>query len=345
MSRRHSRRARSTVVSAVVTLLGLNVGLFWYVRTHPELRDPLYYAKERLLAAQYEAPASPGRVTVVALGSSRSANSFHPPTAEAVVTAQTGRPCLAFNQASPGGGALTQLLHLRRMLARGIRPDVVLVEVNPAVMDEPETRFLRPDRVTREELAVLTEIGFADDQYLADWWEATLNPWFGFRFQLLGRVRAKWTPPGVPRMAWRYPDPTGWGPWIWPVTPESYRAALAVARQEHFDTLQKYHLGPVPVRALKEVFALCRREGITAVAVLTPEGSEFRSWYGPAAHAAAAELIALAGAATGGRVVDARGWLPDSAFADAHHIRAPEAAGFTAELTRRAIVPAVRCGE
>src|SRR5688572_31310551 len=218
MSQRRSRRARSAVVSAVVALLALNAWFAWLVHRRPDLRDPLYYAKEELLVGRYFQAGPTDRVTVVALGSSRTANGFHPPTVEAEVTAATGRPCLAFNCALPGGGALTQLLHLRRLLAAGVRPDVVVVEVNPAVMDEPETGFLRPDRVTRAELDTLAAVGFADDRYLADWWESAMNPWFGHRFQLLGRVRPKWTPPGVPWMTPRFPDPTGWGPWSEPVT-------------------------------------------------------------------------------------------------------------------------------
>ena len=341
MSRRRCRRARSAVVSAVVALVALNAWLAWLVHGRPDLRDPLYYAKEQLLVEQYFQPAPHDRVTVVALGSSRTANGFHPPTVEAEVSAATGRPCLAFNCALPGGGAITQLVHLRRLLAAGVRPDVVLIEVNPAAMDEPESNFLRPDRVTRAELSALAAIGFADDRYRTDWRQAALNPWFGHRFQLLGRVQPKWTPPGIPWMGPRFPDPTGWGPWDEAVTAESFRGRLAVARKEHFRTLQHYKADDVPRRALKEVFAICHREGIKAVAVLTPEGSEFRSWYGPAARAATSELIALAQAATGGRVIDARDWLPDNVFVDGHHIHASAAPGYTARLTRQLVIPAI----
>jgi hypothetical protein len=233
------------------------------------------------------------------------------------------------------------MLHLRRLLAAGVRPDIVVVEVNPAAMDEPETNFLRPDRVTRGEMDALADIGFADDRYRADWWEAALNPWFGHRFQILGRLKPKWTPPGVPWMTPRFPNPTGWGAWDEPVTADSFRARLEVARREHFRAMQNYTVADVPRRALNEVFAICRREGIQTVAVLTPEGSVFRSWYGPAAEIATAELIALADVGTGGWVTDARDWLPDNAFVDGHHVHASAAPGYTKRLARQLIVPAV----
>ncbi|HKB06156.1 MAG TPA: hypothetical protein VKD90_28430 [Gemmataceae bacterium] len=341
--RQPARRARRSVLSTLVTLAVLNVGLALWVHARPSLRDALYYPKENLLAEQFARPAAPTRVTIVALGSSRTGNAFHPPTVEAEVTAATGRPCLAFNMSLPGSAALTQLLHLRRLLARGIRPDVVVVEVTPAMSAVPETFFLRPDRVSRDELDMLTEVGFADDQYRADWWETMLNPWFGLRFQLLARIQPKWMPPGVPRVVRELADPTGWTPWREVITPEVYRTRLALARHEHYPTLQKMEgPGEVPRRALLEIFAICKREGITAVAVLPPEGSEFRSWYGPGARRAAAELLALARDATGGRAVDSREWLPDSEFVDGHHVHESAAPGFTSRLTREALIPAVQ---
>lgn len=334
-------RARGAVWAAVLTLAGLNAGLVLWVWAHPEVRDPLYFPREDLLAGRYTRPTA-NRVTVVALGSSRTANAFHPPTVEAEVTAATGRPCLAFNMAMPGSGPLTELLHLRRLLARGIRPDVVLVEITPAMCAVPETFFLRPDRVSRAELQTLAAVGFADDQYRAEWWEATVNSWFGLRFQLLGSVRPKWTPPGVPRVVHEFPDPSGWNPWREVVTPAVHDARLALARHEHFATLQHLDaIGEVPRRALLEIFATCRREGIAAVAVLPPEGNDFRSWYGPGAQRVAGELLSLARSATDGWAVDAREWLPDDAFVDGHHVLEWAAPGYTARLARDLLVPAL----
>src|SRR3712207_1523514 len=96
-------RARSSVLTAGLTLAALSVGLAVWSHVRPDLRDPPYYAKQNVLAEQYDRP-EPGRLTVIALGSSRTGNAFHPPTAAAAVTAATGRPCLAFNAGQPGSG-------------------------------------------------------------------------------------------------------------------------------------------------------------------------------------------------------------------------------------------------
>jgi hypothetical protein len=201
---------------------------------------------------------------------------------------------------------------------------------------------LRPDRVTRKELAELDAIGFTNEKYHRDWLEAELNPWFGFRFQILGRIQPKWTPPGVVKSTRTFPNPTGWHPWLEPITPESYRKHLAVARIEHFENLQTIEVSDVALRAYAEIFATCREKGIVAVAVITPEGSDFRAWYGAKAHKATAILLEAARSGTGGNVVDAREWLPDSAFADGHHVSQKDAADFTKRLTRDALVPALR---
>ena len=106
-----------------------------------------------------------------------------------------------------------------------------------------------------------------------------------------------------------------------------------------FDNLQALEVQDVPRRAMRELLAHLRREGIPAVVVLMPEGSVFRSWYGPKARAATAELIEVAEAETGRPVVDARAWLPDEAFADGHHVRDVAAPAFSARMARECIVP------
>src|SRR5215218_299696 len=118
MAKAVRNRARSAVLTAGLTLAALTAGL----------------------AEQYARP-EPGRLTLIALGSSRTMSAFHPPTAAAGVTAATGRPCLAFNTALPGSGPLAQLLHLRRLMACGIRPDLVVVEITPVMCARSEANF------------------------------------------------------------------------------------------------------------------------------------------------------------------------------------------------------------
>lgn len=334
------------MLSAPLTLLALNAGLVLALEYRPDLRDPLYYGKEDRLVEQLAEPV-PDRITVIAIGSSRTANAFHPPTVEAGVTAATGRPCLAFNAAVLGRGPVFAPLHLRRLLSRGIRPDILVVEIVPSLHaahngKPAEIGHIRADRLKWSEIDEIARLGYSDPEYRQDWLKAMYNPWFAFRFQILGLLQPRWTPPEVIAEARAFPDRTGWQPYTDKVTPESYRKGLEYARGGHFANLQKMEVGQTAVEALREVFAICKQEGITAVVSLVPEGSDFRSWYGPEAKAATAMLIEIARHGADGRVIDARDWLPDECFADGHHMLHTAAPKYTERLTRELIVPALK---
>jgi hypothetical protein len=348
VSPRRRYRARATVLSAVAALVALNGGLVVLLAYRPDLRDPLFYGKEDRLEEQLAEPV-PGRITIVAIGSSRTANAFHPPTVEREVTAATGRPCLAFNAAVLGRGPIFQALHLKRLLARGIHPDILVVEIVPSLYAAPDGKpseigHLRADRLTWEEIQEIARLGYSDPEYRSDWRKALYNPYFAFRFQLLGLFQPRWTPPEVIAEARAFPERTGWQPYTDAVTPESYRKGLEYARGGHFEHLQKMEPGRAAVEALREVFEICRAERITPVVALVPEGSDFRSWYGPEAKALTTELIAIACAGADGRVIDARDWLPDDAFADGHHMLHTAAPIYTGRLTKELIIPALKPG-
>src|SRR5262249_20750589 len=73
----------------------------------------------------------PGRPLVVALGSSRTQMGFRP-----AALPGDGDTLVAFNFGLVGAGPVTQLLCLRRLLDHGVRPDLLLVEVLPALLHQ-----------------------------------------------------------------------------------------------------------------------------------------------------------------------------------------------------------------
>jgi hypothetical protein len=78
--------------------------------------------------------------------------------------------------------------------------------------------------------------------------------------------------------------------------------------------------------------ACCRRERIPVVLILTPESSEFRSWYTPACWMATANLLDELRATYGVEILDARSWLEDDDFFDGHHHDVSGATKFTTRL-------------
>lgn len=344
-TRRQSRRARATVVSAVLTLIALTIGLTVAVHRHPDVRDPLWAGRADGLAERFDAE-EPGSVRVVAIGSSRTANAFHPPTAEQVVTRATGRRCVAFNAAVIGNGPVSQYMHLRRLMDRGVRADVITIEVVPALFADrgdgaAHELGLLPERLSQADVELLSERRYVDDNFRVDWAMGAANPWNTLRFQLLGQVRPKWLPPGAVRHTRKLRDPSGWLPWEEEITPEKYRTRVEWVRTEYSNIVRNIRLAEIPLRAFADTVAECRAAGAVPVTVIAPESSDFRSWYSSASLAAIDELLAFIRANTDGPVVDAREWLPDSGFTDGHHVHARAAAGFTERLVREAIVPVV----
>src|SRR5262249_31111015 len=126
-----NRRARLRRRACLAIFWGL--GVFWTVQIGlgfavehilPDIRDQEFAAKLHRLQALIR--AAPDRPLVVMLGSSRTLMALD---ARRVDLTIDGRRPIVFNFGIRGGGPTLQLICLRRMLAQGIKPDVLLVEV------------------------------------------------------------------------------------------------------------------------------------------------------------------------------------------------------------------------
>jgi hypothetical protein len=90
---------------------------------------------------------------------------------------------------------------------------------------------------------------------------------------------------------------------------------------------------------MDELLALCREQGIEVILVVTPEGTAFRRWYGPAAESRLTDYLSHLSQDLGLVVVDARDWLPDDAFYDSHHVVETGARIFTQRLNAEVLRP------
>jgi hypothetical protein len=85
------------------------------------------------------------------------------------------------------------------------------------------------------------------------------------------------------------------------------------------------------------LLALCNGQGIAAMLVLMPEGTQFQSWYAPAARAEIDSYLATVSREYAVPLVDARSWLPDTAFFDSHHLHPDGATAFTERFARQLV--------
>jgi hypothetical protein len=335
-------RGRATLLwGAALFLVGqlaLAVAIEW---RFSELRDPPYGYKEHRLLRRLAAVRPPPR-TVVMLGSSRTLNALDAEEAERELAGPDGTP-LVFNFGIAGTGPVTELLTLRRLLARGVRPDLLLVEVMPpllaAQVPVADLTWLEPGRLWHSDLALLERYR-PGARLRASWWEGWPVPCHSHRFALVSALS-----PGLLPLPHRFDcfgavDDLGWRPVSAPRgDPRVTRAAIEHAHQAYAEHLNGFRLGGPNVAALRELLEVCRAEGISTVLVLMPEGSEFRSWYPPAARAQIEDFLAGLRRDCGADVVDARLWLADEDFVDGHHPYPEGAAHFSARLAREVIAP------
>jgi hypothetical protein len=344
---RLNRRAAAVAVAVgVVVFAVLQLTLGVAAERSYAVKDPGYADKERNLerleAANRVAPR------VLMLGTSRTGFGFHAGRVEEQLAAEIGRPVVVFNYGIPASGPITHVVYARRLFARGHRPDLMLIEVlPPGLADLPdgplESRFLFGDRLRRDEVETVIGYGFPERECRRAWRESVFEPWYALRFPIMGRV----SPSAVPwhlRFDWsRTTDPHGWStPLAETVTPEEYAVGLYRATHEYGAILADMHPAGGAARALGDLLALCRENGVPVRLVLMPESAGFRAIYPPHTTARLDAFLHRLCAEYGCGLIDARAWVPDTSFTDGHHLLRSGAETFSDRLYREAIRPFFR---
>ncbi len=303
----------------------------------PAVRDPEFDAKRARL--QRQRSSHPGRPLVVVLGSSRTAHGLD---AGRLSSPEKGGP-VVFNMALAGSGALLQSVSLRRLLDEGIRPDVVLLEVMPAMLLGHEgglweEKLLDGARLRAGEVCRLLPYYRQPRRLLGGWLLGRLLPCYRHQAELRQCLVADPTGPGdIPGAI----DSHGWLPREEPADPGARRQGWELARGQYTRYCGSGQLADNLVAALEDVLRLCRQEGIAAHLFLMPEGRPFRELYAPAARQALAGLLERMRQRWGVRITDARAWVDDDGFWDMHHLLAGGARRFTPRFGREALQPAL----
>jgi hypothetical protein len=300
----------------VVVLVAFAVALNYW---HPTIHTGGIVKLDQLRRVAAQAPDRP---LLVMLGSSRTDGLFQASRLNGLPTS-TGQPLLAYNFGVPMYGAMREWYCLRQLVAAGIRPRLLLLEVVAPFVNEShkglasEENWIRPQWLDLSELLFLRGYVRCPGPMCAEWLKSRLAPSYVFRWPLHTAVLQSSAP--APSPAWKEQhDP--WGTLLPSCLGEADCARESEATRAVFvPSLQKFCLGDGPVRALQDMLALCRREQIPVVLIVTPESSVFRSWYPPEAVATMQRLLGQLHDTWGVPVIDAREWLPDRDFIDGHH--------------------------
>ena len=246
-SRGREQRARRAVLAGIAFVLlahaGLNVALD---TVKPQWRDPEYGHRAKRLAEIDRTRG--GRPLVVALGSSRTQMGFSP--ADLSLDDGPDSP-VAYNMGQAGAGPLLQLLNLHRLLAAGVRPDAVLVEVMPPALAKggPAEHVLFP-HVPRFGSADVGRLApYCDDPAALrrDWAKVRVSPWYSLRFLLMSHALPGFLPwDRRVDFQWRMLDRHGWSAYPFDPVPADVRdRGTAAARTSYEATLADFRVAPL----------------------------------------------------------------------------------------------------
>jgi hypothetical protein len=330
--------------------LGLTVRAGWVAV------DDLVYANKAALLEKHSAfrQLESRNLTVLAMGSSRTMCGLHAQRLGVSLSQDLNRPAAAFNFGIPAAGPLTMNLYLRRLLADGVRPSFVLIEVLPPFLAGQlgapmEARWLQPHRVLGTEFDHLESFGYSLPRAEPLSWQRWLAGTHVYRSALLSRNLPSWVPYEQLCDASNITDAHGWARTpVDRVTPEQYRKGLSIAWKQYHPALTDFEIGGASCIALRDLVELCRRENIPAALLLMPEGADFREWYTADTLTQIDSFLDELRRAFDMPIIDAREWNEGADFADGHHLLPGGAERFTdriaSELPRLANFPRITGG-
>jgi len=323
-------------LGCVVVQCGLAVGVdqFW-----PAVRDPENAGVVKSVRAQSAEVL--GRPVVLVFGSSRMKMALR---AERLNHPEDEDAPLVMNCAMPQSGPMMQEILLRQVLAAGVRPRLVYLEIIPFFIGQTNGSSVeqrRHDvgaRLTAAEIASVCRYHVSNSHRVwYSWAMGRLVP--VYRHQLgahaaLGIDQAAVAPTGgvlsVDQYGWLRP------PESLPAETVQQRSRDALLEWEFSMKQSAAALGSL--RALTDAVSLCRARDIAVLFIVAPESSTMRSFC-PAATEA--QLNAVRGLAheLGVPLIDARTWVDDDKFYDGHHVFVKGAEQYTERFAREALAP------
>jgi hypothetical protein len=330
---RRSRPWRSSLVWAVFWIVGVQLLVVLYLEWfHPDFLDPKYGC--RMCSLRENCRWQSERTLFLALGSSRTEQGFRP---SLLANDDGEKSPLFYNLGRGGSSPLLYLLTLRRLLADGIRPDTLLVEIFPPALVEDEENVV-VYKPTLRDWPLLRRYPVGERTW-AFWLSDRALLWYKYRSGFVA-----WAAPGL------LPSQARWGEHLWDYRGGEWRVVgdscsfqerrrlTDDARRRYAHSLQHFRIAADADRALRELLELCHKERIAVALFLMPEAQEFRGWYPPEARRRLSDYLAALRRDYNVPSIDARCWIDESEFSDGHHLLRRGAATFTQRFAAELLV-------
>jgi hypothetical protein len=336
--RADAARSRSAVLWGLAAFAAAQLALALLTEFRwPGLRDSEEAVK---LAGLLDCRArTAGRPLLLALGSSRILMGFRPDSLPHAQDA-SGEESAVYNYGRLGLGPVREVVTLRGLLARGLRPDYLLLECWAPFLDVQhgtcDAHKIELSRYAWSDRALLRRYEGKPRRFDRDWLESHLVPWHACRQMLRDHVATYgWDPSAIRRDS---VYATGWmGFPRYP--PDRWEKEAVRFREWYAPSVRDWRLCPVADRALRELLTLCREERIRVALVVLPEESSFRAFYSPQSEAAARAYFQGVAAEYHVPLADARAWVPDERFCDTIHLDPEGANLLTERLSRELLRP------
>lgn len=329
------RRARAVCASFLAAFIVIQPLLDTSLELWPVVRDPEFGFKLSRLREQW----TPGerRPLVLLLGSSRTDMGLNPGAFPTTTGGQPDSP-VCFNFAMSGFGPVMQLALLRELLARDVVPSKVLIEVLPLFLNQQEEVFREEARTDVRRLgpvglAVLCQFSQDPDRLRRQWWRGKLVPCHVYRRQILDAWAPGMCAWGNQYAHYERVEAYGWLPAeVGESSEEARNERIVRTWQGYQDMARGFVVSDAPDRALRELLDLCAERQIAAGIYLMPETSFFRGQYPADVRQALDDYLGRLREEYGIAVYDFSAAMPDTSFADGHHLLPEAVAEFSAQF-------------
>lgn len=339
-------RARAGIAwGGFAFLLLYLLGSYFVEKGPAKARDPEFAAKFERLQARLQ--ADPAKPLILMLGSSRTllmldAGSLH--------VNWDGTPAQVFNFGMKGSGPLLEHLCLERLLKSGVRPDLLLLEVFPALYNRPLDRSLeevwfQEGRLRHAEVTELRPFHSNTQRIWRRWLRFRLKPWGGIERSLEDFLDP--LGPDHPDHAGDYDlsiiDPFGWEPHFRTGITDAQRAYYRdIAKGQYRSAMGPYEPAANAFAALKSILDTCEQIHLPVALVMMPEGPFFRSFYPPGMQEHLTATFTRISQERRVLLVNARDWVPEEELYDSHHALPAGAERFSGRLRDEVLTPLLR---
>lgn len=326
-------------------LLGLSLGsgpqAYW------RANDPNFWRLWSIMKGRYQESGNEGGLKVLMLGSSRTQFGFQGAIVEQCGADLSMRGVSAVGFGFAGAGPLYQWILARRLVELGEWPDLVALEIHPAlILDHQgkpmELNWLDRNRLDPTEQNLLEERGIRFGSGSPK--GSALDPWcswYPLRHSLTLPLRQALIrfENGGPGELLKY-DSWGGPAFVSGNDPTSKQreTGIAQARKDYQPFLSELPPGGPALDCLEQTLAHFQQYGLPVVMIRYPEGPAFRSWYRPGLNDEVMGILGEMAQRYNARLVDAWTWLGEEEFSDSHHMTRKGATEFSRRLAQEQLL-------